>query len=214
MFITLEGPEGSGKTTQGKLLAEHLQSLGYSVLLTREPGGTEISQQVRQILMDLKNKSMFPATEFLLFSAARAQLVREKIRPQLAAGGIVVCDRYFDSSLAYQGYGHGLPFDTLRAITAFAADSLIPDLTLLFDIDPERGLQRRRANGAEWNRLDAHALSFHRRVRQGFLELAKAEPERWRVLNADQPVEKLQEEVKEVVKSISKRSGDSGSERG
>ncbi|MBM4423014.1 MAG: dTMP kinase [Chloroflexi bacterium] len=199
MFITFEGPDGSGKSTQCRLLAEHLQSLGHNVLLTREPGGTEISNQVRQILMDMKNKSMFPATEFLLFSSARAQLVREKIKPHLAGGGVVISDRYFDSSLAYQGYGHGLPLNSIRAVTALATDSLIPDLTLLLDIDAERGLRRRQSNGAEWNRLDDYTLAFHQRVRQGYMEMVKAEPARWRVLNADQPVDILQEEVREVV---------------
>lgn len=202
MFITFEGPEGSGKSTQCKLLAEHLTSLGHNVLLTREPGGTEISQQVRQIIMDMKNKSMFPATEFLLFSSARAQLVREKIRPHLNGGGIVISDRYFDSSLAYQGYGHGLPLDSIRAITAFATDNLIPDLTLLLDIDPERGLRRRQSNNEEWNRLDDYELAFHRRVRDGFFELVRESPERWRVINADKNVEELQKEIREIVMGV------------
>lgn len=198
-FITFEGPEGSGKSTQCQMLAGYLASLGHNVLRVREPGDTEISQQVRQILMDMKNESMFPVTEFLLFSSARAQLVREKIRPHLDGGGIVICDRYYDSSLAYQGYGHGIPLETIRAVTALATDSLVPDLTLLLDIDPERGLRRRQTNGAEWNRLDDYALAFHKRVRDGFLELAKAEPERWRILEADRGVDELQEEVKRVV---------------
>jgi dTMP kinase len=202
LFLTLEGPEGSGKSTQCKLLAEHLTSLGHNVLLTREPGGTEISQQVRQIIMDMKNKSMFPATEFLLFSSARAQLVREKIRPHLNSGGIVICDRYFDSSLAYQGYGHGLPLDSIRAITTFATDNLTPDLTLLLDIDPERGLRRRQSNNEEWNRLDDYELAFHRRVRDGFFELVKAAPARWRVINADKNVEELQKEIREIVMGV------------
>jgi dTMP kinase len=199
LFITFEGPDGSGKSTQCKLLAEYLESLGHSVLLTREPGGTEISLQIRQVIMNLKNKSMQPATEFLLFSAARAQLVREKIRPYLESGGIVVADRYYDSSLAYQGYGHGIPLDTIRAITDFATGSLKPDLTLLLDIDSERGLRRRQTTGAEWNRLDDYALELHQRVRHGFLELAAAEPGRWRIINADQPVDMLQAEVRQAV---------------
>lgn len=197
-FITLEGPEGSGKSTQGKLLTEHLQARGYNVLLTREPGGTAISQQVRQILMDMKNKSMYPATEFLLFSSARAQLVRERIGPHLEAGGVVICDRYFDSSLAYQGYGHGLPLETIQAVTAFATDNVSPDLTLLLDIDPERGLRRRLSNGAEWTRLDDYALAFHQRVREGFLTMARSGA-RWRVLNAEQTVNALQHEIRAVV---------------
>lgn len=199
MFITFEGPDGSGKSTQCKLLAEYLTSLGHSVLLTREPGGTEISLQIRKVIMDLKNKSMQPATEFLLFSAARAQLVREKIRPHLESGGLVVADRYYDSSLAYQGYGHGIPLETIRAITNFATDSLKPDLTLLLDIESENGLRRRQVPGAEWNRLDDYALELHQRVRRGFLELAAAEPDRWRVLNADQSLAALQAEVQQVV---------------
>lgn len=199
LFITFEGPDGSGKSTQCQKLAEYLQSLGQSVLLTREPGGTEISLQIRQVIMDMKNRAMQPATEFLLFSAARAQLVREKIRPHLAAGGIVIADRYYDSSLAYQGYGHGIPLETIRQITSFATDSLTPDLTLLLDIDSEAGLRRRQTPGAEWNRLDDYALAFHQRVRQGFFALAAAEPARWRTLNADQPVETLQAEVRRLV---------------
>jgi dTMP kinase len=199
LFITFEGPDGSGKSTQCKQLAEYLESRGQSVLLTREPGGTEISLQIRQVIMDMKNRSIQPATEFLLFSAARAQLVREKIRPHLAQGGIVIADRYSDSSLAYQGYGHGIPLDTIRAITEFATDSLRPDLTLLLDIESERGLRRRQTTGAEWNRLDDYALAFHQRVRQGFFALAAAEPERWHTLDADQPVEALQADVRRVV---------------
>jgi dTMP kinase len=206
LFITLEGPDGSGKSTQCKLLAEHLESLGQSVLLTREPGGTEISLQIRQVIMDMKNRAMQPATEFLLFSAARAQLVREKIKPHLEQGGIVIADRYADSSLAYQGYGHGIPLETIRAITDFATGSLKPDLTLLLDIDSEGGLRRRQATGAEWNRLDDYALAFHQRVRDGFFALARAEPERWRVLNADQDVEPLQAEVRRLVRERLERA--------
>ncbi len=200
LFITFEGPDGSGKSTQCKLLAEYLESLGQSVLLTREPGGTEISLQVRQVIMDMKNRAMQPATEFLLFSAARAQLVREKIQPHLAQGGVVIADRYYDSSLAYQGYGHGIPLETIRAITDFATDSPKPGLTPLLAIDSERGLGRRRTTGSEWNRLDDYALAFHQRVREGFFALAQAEPERWRTLNADQPVNDLQTQVRSLVK--------------
>jgi len=205
LFITFEGPDGSGKSTQCKLLAEYLTTLGHDVLLTREPGGTEISQQIRQVIMDMKNKSIFPATEFLLFSSARAQLVREMIRPHLAAGGIVIADRYYDSSLAYQGYGHGLPLETIRAITDFATDNLKPDLTLLLDIDAERGLRRRQSPASEWNRLDDYVLAFHQRVRQGYHALAAAEPARWRTFNADQSVEALQEEIRVVVIEVMKK---------
>jgi len=198
LFITFEGPDGSGKSTQIKRLAEHLTALGQRVLLTREPGGTEISEQIRHVLHDLRNKAMQPRAEILLYSAARAQLVGEKIRPHLAAGGIVLSDRYADSTMAYQGYGHGLDLETLRLITAFATDNLKPDLTLLFDLDPETGLKRRQASGGEWNRLDDYALAFHQRVRAGYLELARAEPEQWVILNAAQDVDVLETGVRRI----------------
>ena len=200
MFITFEGPDGSGKSTQIKLLAEYLTGLGQNVLLTREPGGTEISEQIRHVLHDLKNKAMQPRAEILLYSAARAQLVGEKIKPHLARGGIVLSDRYADSTLAYQGYGHDLDRDALRRIIAFATDGLKPDLTLLFDLDAETGLQRRQKSSGEWNRMDELALAFHQRVRDGYLELVKAEPARWVVLNAAQDVEALQAEVRKAVR--------------
>ena len=199
IFITFEGPDGSGKTTQIRRLAEWLGAQGADVLLTREPGGTDISEQIRGILHDLKNKAMQPRAEILLYSAARAQLVAEKIRPHLARGGIVLSDRYADSTLAYQGYGHGLELETLRLITAFATDRLRPDLTLLFDVDAETGLRRRQSGGGEWNRLDDYALAFHQRVRAGYLELARAEPDRWVKLDAAQEVLALETEVRRVV---------------
>jgi dTMP kinase len=183
-FLTLEGPDGSGKSTQVGPLAEYLAGLGWDVLPTREPGGTAISEQVRDLLHDLRHGEMSPRAEILLYSAARAQLVSQVIRPHLAAGGLVLSDRYADSTLAYQGYGHGLDLDVLRRITAFATDGLRPDLTLLFDIDAETGLRRRQRGGVEWNRLDAYDLDFHRRVRAGYLALAAAEPERWVILDA------------------------------
>ena len=198
-FITFEGPDGSGKTTQIRRLAEWLEARGARVLLTREPGGTDISEQIRAVLHDLKNTAMQPHTEILLYSAARAQLVAEKIRPHLAAGGIVLSDRYADSTLAYQGYGHGLDLATLRLITAFATGGLRPDLTLLFDVDAETGLRRRQAGGGEWNRLDDYALAFHQRVRAGYLELARVEPERWVKLDAAQAAAELEGEVRQVV---------------
>ena len=200
LFITFEGPDGSGKSTQIKRLAETLTGLGHAprVLLTREPGGTEISEQIRHLLHDLRNQAMQPRAEILLYSAARAQLVGEKIRPHLAAGGIVLSDRYADSTMAYQGYGHGLDLETLRLITAFATDNLKPDLTLLFDLDPETGLKRRQASGGEWNRLDDYALAFHQRVRAGYLELARAEPEQWVILNAAQDVDVLETGVRRI----------------
>lgn len=198
MFITFEGPEGSGKSSQIPPLADHLRELGYSVITTREPGGTEIGDQVRAVLMRLENTQMHPRTETLLFLAARAQLVEQCIRPELARGSLVISDRYADSTLAYQGYGHGNDLVDLRQLLAFATGNLWPDLTLLLDIDPEQGLQRRRTGG-EWNRLDAYALAFHRRVWQGYRELALRDPQRWVVIDASRPFEVVQHEIRAAI---------------
>mgnify|MGYP001026478292 CR=1 FL=1 len=199
MFITLEGPDGSGKTTQARLLAEWLREQGYDVVLTREPGGTDIGDQIRAVLHDPGNGAMDARTEILLYSASRAQHVAQRIRPALAGGKVVVSDRYADSTLAYQGYGRGLDLETLRRITDFATGGLTPDLTLYLDIPPKEGLDRRQLGGDEWNRLDAEALEFHQRVRSGYLELIKQEPERWIVIDADRPVEEVQAKIRVVV---------------
>lgn len=199
MFITFEGPDGSGKSTQIVRLAERLRAVGCAVLQTREPGGTTIGEQIRHVLHDLANTAMQPRAELLLYSAARAQLVGEVIRPHLNAGGLVLSDRFFDSSLAYQGYGHGLDLDLLRSIQTFATGGLRPDLTLFFDIEAEAGLRRRQHGAGEWNRLDAYALEFHKRVRDGYLALASAEPTRWVRLDASQSVEALAADVWSVV---------------
>ncbi len=201
MFITLEGPDGSGKTTQIRLLAEWLREQDYEVVLTREPGGTGIGDQIRVVLHDPRNTAMDARTEILLFSASRAQHVAQRIRPALAAGKIVISDRYADSTLAYQGYGRGLNLETLRTITAFATGGLTPDLTLYLDITSQEGLQRRRLGGGEWNRLDAETLGFHQRVRSGYLELAGLEPERWVVIDAARSVEEVQAEIRSLVKA-------------
>jgi dTMP kinase len=201
-FITFEGPEGSGKTTQLPAVAAWLREQGYDVFVTREPGGTPIGDQIRQVIMGMENKALVAEAEILLFSASRAQLVREKIRPALEAGQLVLCDRYADSTLAYQGYGHGLPLELLRAITEFATGGLKPHLTLLLDLDPAVGLQRRQsavADGAEWNRLDDQALSFHKRTRAGYHALAVEEPERWRIVDASQPPDAVQQALRQQV---------------
>jgi dTMP kinase len=185
MFITFEGPDGSGKTTQFRRTAAALQAAGYDVIATREPGGTLISNQIRDVLLNRPdNAALIPQAEALLFSAARAQHVAELIRPALAAGQIVICDRFADSTLAYQGYGYGLDLAALRAITAFATGSLTPDLTLFLDCPPEEGLRRRAAGQVEWNRLDDRALDFHRRTYEGYRALIAAEPGRWIVIDA------------------------------
>jgi dTMP kinase len=202
MFITLEGPDGSGKTSQLQPLADHLRLRGYTVFTTREPGGTEISDQVREILMNLRNKGMNPRTETLLFCSARAQLVAEVIRPHLEKGEVVISDRYADSTLAYQGYGHGNDLGQLRQILNFATDALVPDLTLLLDIDADEGLKRRKSGGGEWNRMDDYQLELHQRVRAGYLELAKVEPERWVVIDAAQPGDMVQFFIRQAVDRV------------
>lgn len=198
MFISLEGPEGSGKTSQVAKLAAYLRQEGYDVLATREPGGTSIGDQIRDVLSNLDNTSMRPRTEILLFQASRSQLVEQVIRPHLESGGIVLSDRYADSTLAYQGYGHQVDLDKLKTIIEFATGGLKPHLTLLLDVDVEKGLQRRARDG-EWNRLDAYDLAFHQRVRQGYHQLVQEEPERWRVVDAGRSPDLVQEDIRKLV---------------
>jgi len=199
MFITLEGPEGSGKTSHIPYLVEYLREKNYTVFPTREPGGTSISEQIREILHDLKNAEMHPRTETLLYQAARAQIVEQVIRPRLDAGEIVLSDRYYDSTIAYQGYGHQQNLDEVRALVKYATGGLSPDLTILLDLDVEVGLKRKTQNGMEWNRLDAYTVEFHQRVRKGYLEMVKAEPKRWLVVDASQSWDKVQENLREKI---------------
>lgn len=199
MFITFEGPEGSGKSTQIRLLAEFLRARGLSVEVVREPGGTPIGDQVRHVLHDTANTAMSPEAEVLLYSASRAQLVSQRIRPSLAAGRIVLCDRYADSTMAYQGYGRRLDLGMLAALTEIATGGLKPDLTLLLDLDVSAGLSRRRVRGEEMNRLDLEAVAFHERVREGYRLLANADPERWVRIQADRPVDVVATDIREAV---------------
>ena len=198
MFITLEGSEGSGKTSQIPALLEYLRQQSLPIFATREPGGTPISNAVREILMGMENKAMHARTEILLFCASRAQLVEEVIRPKLAAGEIVLCDRYADSTLAYQGYGRGVDLDWLRRLLNFATGGLQPDLTLLLDVDVEEGLRRKRSS-QEWNRLDAEEVAFYHKVRQGYLSMAAAEPQRWVVIDAGQPRPQVQQAMRQAI---------------
>ncbi len=209
LFVTFEGPEGSGKSTQARLLYESLHARRFPVILTREPGGTRIGDLIRRIVLDLQHTEMAPTTEMLLFSAARAQLVSEVIRPYLEQGGIVLCDRYADSTFAYQGYGLGRDLAELRVITAAATGGLRPDITFYLDISAAEGLERKRRKGArstgqrdandEWNRLDARELEYHQRVEAGYRELIARDPERWRVLDARQSIEALAEQIAAIV---------------
>ena len=197
-FITIEGPDGSGKTGQLDILADELLQAGYPILYTREPGGTSIGDQIRATLLDLKNTAMIDRAEALLYQAARAQLVDEIIKPHLNNGGIVLCDRYADSTLAYQGYGHQNTIESLQEIIQYATAGLTPDLSILLDLEPEVGLQRRLDAGG-LNRLDAYDIDFHHRVREGYLELVKKDPERWSIVDADQTFEQVQEELREIL---------------
>ncbi|MBS1702313.1 MAG: dTMP kinase [Armatimonadetes bacterium] len=183
MFVTFEGPEGAGKSTALQAVAAELRTLGREVTTTREPGGGPLGKRIRQML--LEEDAVSAETELLLFLADRANHVETIIRPALAAGHVVLCDRHADSTLVYQGYGRGLPLDFLRAGNAFATRGLVPDRTLLFDLDPSVGLAR--LGGREVNRLDQEPLDFHRRVREGFLTLAHEEPSRFVVLDATMP---------------------------
>lgn len=183
MFITFEGVEGCGKTTQAQMLAARLEERGLRALVTREPGGAAISEQIRAILLDNKNDGMDPMAEALLYVASRAQFVAEVVRPALAAGTIVICDRYVDSTLAYQGYGRGLAIETLRTLNRIATDGLMPERTFLLDLPVTEGIARKRKEG-NLNRLDNAGEAFHERVRNGYHALVAAEPARWRVIDA------------------------------
>jgi dTMP kinase len=209
-FITFEGPEGCGKTTQLRLLADYLQERGYTVLQTREPGGTLIGDRIRAILLDAAHTEMQPSCEFLLFSASRAQLVEQVIRPHLTRGDIVLCDRYADSSLAYQGYGHqldsqaagssGRSLEALRVITRFATGDLVPDLTLYLDVPVDVGLQRKAGGqSGDWNRIEDKEIDYHQRVRAGYLAMIAREPERWVMVDATREVEAVQATIRERV---------------
>ncbi len=203
MFVTFEGPEGGGKTTQIRLLADWLRERGCDVLTTREPGGTRISNAVRAILLDPEHVEMRPEAEILLFSAARAQLVGEVIRPHLARGGVVLSDRFADSTFAYQGYGRQLDLDALRMITQFATGGLSPDLTICLDLPVAEGLRRKQGGElAEWNRMEREEREFHERVRAGYLALASAAKERWLVVDAAQSVEQVQAAIKARVQQL------------
>lgn len=195
IFITFEGPEGSGKSTQIRLLADRLTASGHPILLTREPGGTPSGEAIRRLLQhDSTDENMSARTEVLLFCASRAQLVEQVIQPSLASGTCVLCDRFTDSTLAYQGYGRGFPVDALKTLNTFATGGLIPDLTILLDIPCEEGFNRLAArhkaqNHAAGDRIERAERSFHERVRQGYLDLASQDPARFKIIPTGGPIE-------------------------
>ena len=200
MFITLEGPEGSGKTTAVEAAVKALQEKGYEIVRTREPGGTPIAEQIRNVILDKANTSMDPRTEALLYAASRRQHLVEKVWPALKEGKIVICDRYLDSSLAYQGGARGLGVDEVLNVNLFATENTWPDLTLLFDIKPEVGLARIASNASrEVNRLDLEKLEFHNKVRDAFLALAKKYPDRYVIIDASQSREEVAKATLEAI---------------
>jgi dTMP kinase len=204
MFITFEGIEGSGKSTQIALLANYLTAKGVRYVLTREPGGTPIGDQVRKILLDPMNRSLDPAAELLLYAASRAQHLREVILPALANNTAVLCDRFSDATLAYQGYGRGLDIGTIRSLDRIVTAGMRPDLTILFDIEAASGIARARgrnnSRGLEAEaRFENEELAFHERVRQGYLTLVRQEPDRIRIVDASPPAEVVQAKVRQVV---------------
>lgn len=193
-FITLEGPEGSGKSTQAKLLADALRTEGREVIVTAEPGGDPVAQEIRTILLHSKDE-IVPEAELLLYLASRAQHVKHTLLPALERGAIVISDRYADSSFAYQGYARGIDLDALRRLNEFATGGLVPDLTLLLDIPVEFGLERQQ----DKNRFEAESVEFHKKVRNGFHELVKHEPGRWVVVDAHGSVDDVLKRILKVV---------------
>ena len=197
-FITFEGIEGSGKTTQLAILGHYLEAKGFQVIRTREPGGTKIGDAVRSLLLDAQNQEMDAKTELFLYLASRAQHIKEVILPALDAGKIVLCDRFTDATRVYQGYGRGLPMREVERIARFASEGLRPDLTFLLDVDVKKGLARLRGR-PEINRLDREALQFHESVRRGYLTLAKKHPRRIQIIRTDAGVEEVSKKIREAI---------------
>jgi dTMP kinase len=205
-FISLEGIEGTGKTTQSVYLSDRLTALGLGCLLTHEPGDTVIGEKIREVLLHTGHKEMTFMTELLLYNAARAQLLDEKIRPALAEGLIVITDRFSDSTVAYQGYGRGIDLELIASLDSIATKGTKPDLTLLFDLDIETGLRRNRKIN-KIDRLELEDIAFHTKVRQGFNEIARKEPGRVRIVDASLSLEKVQESAWKILSEEIKKKG-------
>ena len=206
IFITMEGPEGAGKTTILKMVGETLQQEGYSVVLTREPGGIPISEQIREVILNKENTAMDSRTEALLYAAARRQHLVEKIIPALEQGMIVLCDRFIDSSLAYQGHARGIDMDEIYSINTFAIGHFMPDVTFYFDIDPAEGLKRISANNQrEVNRLDLEELHFHEKVREGYQLVMEKWKDRFVRIDASQPLDVVFEQTKSRISMFLER---------
>ncbi len=203
-FISFEGVEGCGKSTQIELLREHLDRADFDVLSLREPGGTDIGESIRAVLLDSKSEGIDKWTELFLYGACRTELVDKVLRPALASGKVVLCDRFTDSTIAYQGFGRGLSMNSVTSMNRMAAHDLAPDLTFLLDCNPSVGLERafermRNKSGNSEDRFEREPMDFHRRVRSGFLKIADTEPDRVKVIDAEKPVDEIQREIRDIV---------------
>ncbi|HOK40663.1 MAG TPA: dTMP kinase [bacterium] len=205
IFITFEGPEGSGKTTQANLLIKYFKKKGREVIYTREPGGTKISEQIRNILLDKKNKEMDKYTELLLYIASRRQLVAEKIEKELKSGKVIICDRFTDASLAYQGYGRGIDLNFIIELNNIATNNRKPDITFLMDIEIEEGLNKtknidkKHSKKGEMDRIEAESLKFHQKVRNGYRKIMKKEPERICLIKVNKSIEEIHKKIVELI---------------
>jgi dTMP kinase len=206
LFISFEGIEGSGKSTQAKLLKEYLLKSKYNVVLTVEPGGTLIGEEIRRILLSLENKNMLPKTELLLYNASRAQHIEELILPSLEDGKVVITDRFTDSTIAYQGYGRGIDLSLILDIDRIVNNSLRPNVTILLDLDVEEGLRRNRGINKR-DRLEFEEIEFHKRVRVGYLEIASKERDRIKIIDASGSIEDVHEKIKCIITEVLERWG-------
>ena len=199
MFISLEGVEGCGKSTQAKLLAEHIADLGYSFVLTREPGGTPIAERIREVLLEPRNTDMTDVTELLLYLASRSQHVNQLILPALAEGKVVICERFSDATFAYQGYARGFDLSDLERVNKMSTGGLEPDLTLLLDLKAEDGLSRKRSDDYIPDRLESESIKFHNKVRKGYLAIARRFPQRVKVIDAEGTIAEVYHRVRKCV---------------
>ncbi|NOZ12938.1 MAG: dTMP kinase [Acidobacteria bacterium] len=216
LFITLEGGEGSGKTTQGNQLVHRLKEMGYPVVWTKEPGGTDIGRSLREVVMSNRHKDMVPETELLIYMADRTQHVKSKILPALRDGKIVISDRYHDSSVAYQHFARGVPMTTLNFLFRELAGGLIPNITFVLDMAPETAIRRIKKRGitdpASLSKFEEEALPFHRKVRHGFLKIAELEPERVKVIPADRPREEVFQQISRHLSALLPSNGENSHE--
>ncbi len=201
LFITMEGTDGSGKSTQVKLLQEYLENKGFSVLCTREPGGNEISEKIRNIIIDVENKKMNARTEALLYAAARAQIVSEVIVPVLKRGDIVICDRFIDSSIVYQGIARNLGVDIIKSLNEFASEGLEPDITFFMKLEPEKSMER-KINQDKLDRIESESSYFHKKVFYGYVELAENFPERIKVIDASADIDTIHKNIVEHIDKV------------